>query len=172
MTCHKVRKLIPLAAGGDLRPRPAAAVRAHVDACPGCREELERFRAAMAEIKAEARARSVVEWGEVEWNTLMARVAAETRGAAKAPGRAGVRVLQIRWAAASVLGAFLCLVVLNMLFRGPALRPGRMPERGGNAVASKDSRQDQVAITMVSPDSGLQVVWILDKNFDWKGDQE
>jgi hypothetical protein len=165
MTCHKVRKLIR-------PPRPPAAVRAHVDACPGCREELEEFRAAMDKIKAEARAQSVVDWGEGEWNALMARVAAETAGAAKAPGRLGVHVLQIRWAAASVLGAFLCLVVLSVLFRGPSLRPGRMPERGGNAVASKDPRQDQVAITMVSPDSGLQVVWILDKNFDWKGDQE
>jgi hypothetical protein len=27
-------------------------------------------------------------------------------------------------------------------------------------------------MTMVSPETGLQVVWILDKNFDWKGDRQ
>ena len=170
MTCRKVRKLIPLAAGGDLRPRPAAAVRAHIESCPGCREELERFRAAMDKIKAEARAQGVVDWSEGEWQALMARVAAGAGGAEGAPGRVGRHVFQTRWAAASVLGAFLCLVVLSMLFRGPSLRPGRTPEKSGNAVASESSRQDQVAITIVSPETGLQIVWFLDKNFDWKGD--
>ena len=87
MTCRKVRKLIPLIAGDDLRPRLARAVRAHLDACPGCRAELEGFRAALAEAKAAARAESVPEWGGGEWNALMARVAAEAKGTGKIAGR-------------------------------------------------------------------------------------
>jgi hypothetical protein len=172
MTCHKVRKLIPLAAGADLRPRLAAAVRAHADTCPGCREELEEFRAATDKIKAEARAQSVVDWGEGEWNALMARVAAEAKRTGDAPAVAVPRVFRPRWAAASALGAFLCLVVLGILFRGPSPQPTAEPDKGFASAVSGSPQQDKVAITIVSPETGLQVVWILDKNFDWKGDQE
>jgi RNA polymerase sigma factor (sigma-70 family) len=48
MTCRKARKLLPLFAGDDLGPRRTQAVRAHVDACPACRRELEEIRDALA----------------------------------------------------------------------------------------------------------------------------
>ncbi len=173
MTCRRVRKLIPLAAGDDLRPRPAAAFRAHVDSCPGCREELERFRRALAGIRAAAKTAAGAEWSEGEWDALMARVAREgkSRAGAAAAGR-GERVFRPSWAAASVLGAFLGLVVLGILFRGPSPRPETMRAAGEKTVAAEAGEQDQLTMTLVSPESGLQVVWIFDKNFDWKGDQE
>ena len=172
MTCRKVRKLIPLIAGDDLRPRLARAVRAHLDACPGCRAELEGFRAALAEAKAAARAESVPEWGGGEWNALMARVAAEAKGTGKTPAGAGRRVPRPSWAAASVLGAVIGLAVLSVLLRGPSPRPEGSPGGSGLVIASENPRQDRVSITMVSPETGLQVVWFLDKNFDYKGEQE
>jgi anti-sigma factor RsiW len=164
---------MPLFVGGDLRPGSASAVRAHIDACPGCREELEGFRAAMAEIKAAARADSVAEWNEGEWNALMARVKSEgtSEVGAAASGRGG-RVFRPSWAAASVLGAFLGLVVLNILFRGPSSRLQTMRAEGDKPVAAEAGKQDRLTMTLVSPESGLQVVWIFDKNFNWKGDQE
>ena len=172
MTCRKVRKLIPLAAGDDLKPRLARAVLAHIDSCPGCREELESFRMAMARIKTAAKAEAAPDWSGGEWNVLMARVAAEAKAGGEPTNRVGPRAIRPRWAAASVLGAFLCLVVLGMLFKGPSVRPGSTPGEGGLTVASVHSPQNKVTITMVSPETGLQVVWFLDKNFDWKGDQE
>ena len=172
MTCRRVCKLIPLAAGDDLKPRLARAFRAHIDTCPGCREELESFRAAMARMKRVAKAEAVEDWNEGEWNVLMARVAAEAKGAGVSRGRVGTPGLEPRWAAAAVLGAVLCLVVLGLLFRGPALRPERKTGEGGALVASVRSPQDKLAITIVSPETGLQVVWFLDKNFDYKGEQE
>ena len=45
-------------------------------------------------------------------------------------------------------------------------RPGRVTAR------QKESSQDVVKITMISQTSGLKVVWLLDKNFEWKGDSE
>jgi len=87
-------------------------------------------------------------------------------------GRAPRSVFWPRWAAASALGAFLGLVVLGVLFNGPARPTRRSPNGDGAAAAPGAARQDKVAITMVSPETGLQVVWFLDKNFDWKGDQE
>ena len=165
MTCRKVRKLIPLAAGGDLSPRRARAVRAHLDACPACRAELEDLQTALAGFKAAARAEKVIDWSESEWKALMARVAAGAGADERAPVRAPRPMLLPRWAAASVIGAFLGLAVLSALFRGPSPHPEL-------ATAPGTRGQDVLTMTMVSPDTGLQVVWILDKNFDWKGDRQ
>ncbi len=172
MTCRKVRKLIPLAAGNDLRTRQAAAFLAHLGRCPVCREELEGFRRALAGIKAAAKAESVPDWSESEWKAMLARAAAAAKaGAGEAPGRVGGYVFRPRWAAASVLGAAIGLAVLSLLFRGPSSRPDATAAAGGTAGTVLALGQDRLTMTMVSPETGLQVVWILDKNFEWKGDK-
>jgi hypothetical protein len=172
MTCRRVRKLIPLAAGDDLRPRPAAAFLAHIDACPGCRAELERFRTALTAIKTAARTAGVPEWSAGEWDSLMSRVAAEARRGRDTGAVGRAPAAKPYWAAASVVGAFLCLVVLSLLFRGPSAGPGTMKAAGEKPVTAEAGEQDRLTMTLVSPESGLQVVWIFDRNFDWKGDQE
>lgn len=173
MTCRKVRKLIPLAAGDDLRPRPAAAVRAHVAACPACRAELESFRAALAGIRSVAKAEgAAADWTEHEWNALMARATAEARRAGQAPVPQARPAFRPRWAAASALGALIGLAVLGVLFRGPSPRPDTAAGSAKTLVAAGTGEQDKLTMTMVSPETGLQIVWILDKNFDWKGDRQ
>jgi hypothetical protein len=172
MTCRKLHRLIPLAAGDDLSPRQARAMRAHIARCPGCRAELEAFRKDLAAIRAEARAEVVADWSAGEWRALMVRVAAATNAA---PGRAeqgagAATWMRPRWAAAAVAGALLSLVIMAVLFKGPSI-PRPAPE-GPALAANFDKTQDKVAIHMVSPESGLQVVWILDRNFEWKGDHE
>lgn len=172
MRCRKAKDLLPLYAGGDLRPRLAAGVRAHVDSCPSCWAELREYRAALARVKAAAGAEGGPDWSEGQWQALMARVAAEGRSNGKASaGRRGP-VLLPRWAPASVLGAAIGLAVLGTL-----LKDGRFGQAPGAsvavpAIAEADRKQDVISVTMVSPESGLQVVWFLDKNFDWKGDNE
>lgn len=161
MTCRKIRKLIPLAAGGDLEPRRDADFRAHLDRCPACRGELEAFRSALAEVRAAARADDATDWTDSEWRAVMARVTAAAGRAASQPAMAR-RPL---WATAAVAGALLSLIVMGVLFRGPS------PRRETAAVGAS-APQDKVAITIVSPESGLQIVWILDRNFEWKGDHE
>jgi hypothetical protein len=81
-------------------------------------------------------------------------------------------MLQPRWAAASAIGACLGLAVLGVLFRGPSPRPDTAPSSKGMLAAARSGEQDKLTMTIVSPDTGLQVVWILDKNFDWKGDRQ
>jgi hypothetical protein len=125
----------------------------------------------MDEIKAAAKADLASEWSPAEWNTVMSQVGAAVRGAGEGEGRLTRPVLWPRWAAASALGAFLCLIVLGVLFKGPALRT-QGPRGSQTTNASAASRQDKVSITMVSPETGLQVVWFLDRNFDWKGERE
>jgi hypothetical protein len=166
MTCRKAKKLMPLYAGDDLRPRLTAAVRAHVDSCPVCWKELEEFRESMSRLKAAAKAESVPDWSEGEWRALTDRFRPE------APGEKRPAFLaQPRWAAASVLGAFLGLIVLAVLFRGPMDGPERVATAGRTNQEAAVRNQDVVSMTMVSQETGLQVVWFLDKNFEWKGDK-
>lgn len=171
MTCQKVRQLVPLAAGGDLPRRRARAFRAHLDACPGCRAELERFRADLAAIAAEAKAAGVGDWREPEWRALMARVRSEASGAG--PATAGRRSAGRwpRWAPASALGAVAGLALLFAILGGPG--PERTAPAGdGSGRASEAKPQDVLTMTMVSPETGLQIFWFFDRNFDYKGEQE
>lgn len=158
MTCRKAKKLIPLYTGDDLRPRLGAAVRAHIDACPSCRKELGEYRQALTRLKAAAKAESVPDWSEGEWRALAARFRPE-RPAKMRPAF----LARPRWAAASVLGAFLGLAVLSLVFKDGNLGPRGTSPAGEPSV---------VSLTLVSQETGLQVVWFLDKNFEWKGDEQ
>jgi predicted anti-sigma-YlaC factor YlaD len=170
MTCRKIRKLLPLAAGDDLRPRQARAIRAHLAACPSCRKEVEALSAALGEFRTAAKEERVPDWTEGEWKALMVRATAGGREEREARESDGRRALWPRWAAASVLGLLLGLAVLSVLFRTPGLGPERTTAVAavpGEAAGPKD--QDVVSVTMVSQETGLQVVWFFDKKFDYEG---
>jgi predicted anti-sigma-YlaC factor YlaD len=168
MTCRKVRSLIPLAAGDDLRPRRVRAVRAHIEACPACRAEFEDFQLALARIKTAAKAEGMPDWSEGEWQALMARGPALAQGSAEEKKDLRAPLMWPRWAAASAVGAFIGLVVLSVLFKAPVHDLKRTATR----QVAQAAGPDVVSLTMVSQETGLQVVWFLDKKFDWKGDKE
>lgn len=163
MTCRKVRQLMPLAAGDDLGPRRARAFRAHLEACPNCRNEFESLRAALGAFRRTAKEERVPDWTAGEWKALMVRATAGRREEREAKEGAG-------WAAASALGALLGLVVLSVLFRGPVPGPERMTVSASRAVeAAGPKEQDVVSVTLVSQETGLQIVWFFDKTFDYEG---
>lgn len=167
MTCRKARQLLALFAGDDLGPRRTWAVRSHLDACPACRRELEAFRDALAELKAEAGREAVPDWGAGEWRALMARVTQEARASGRAERGPVRRLPRSRGAAAAALGALLGCAALALLVTRPPV------PREGTALAGRAAdEQDVVSMTMVSRETGLQVVWFFDRNFDYKGDHE
>ena len=47
-------------------------------------------------------------------------------------------------------------------------RPATRPKEP--AAAQKEASQDVVSVTLVSQDTGLKVVWFLNRNFEWKGE--
>jgi len=49
-----------------------------------------------------------------------------------------------------------------------AERPAPRPNEP--TAAQEEGSQDVVSVTLVSQDTGLKVVWFLDKNFEWKGE--
>jgi anti-sigma factor RsiW len=159
MTCVKVRKLLPLHAGGDLPPRRAARLEVHLEDCSDCRRELESLRAARARVRAAAAAEQAPGWSEAEWKVLMVRATA-ARGESRRPAAAA----KPRWAlAAGTVGV--ALVVVALLVTG-IFRTSPAPQ-----VASA-AAQDVLSVTLVSPETGLQVVWVFNKNFDLKGEYE
>jgi anti-sigma factor RsiW len=113
MTCAKVKKKLPLLAGGDLATRKERKLRAHIDLCPDCRRELEELRSAIARVKAAAREKSAGEWKDAEWKALMDRVTAQKADR----GRSAPIEPRPRWALTSGLAAVALLAVLAFLFR-------------------------------------------------------
>jgi hypothetical protein len=170
MTCRKARKLMPLAAGDDLGPRRARAFRVHIQACPGCRKELEAVRAALMAFRTAARDEDIPDWTEGEWKALMVRATGGSPDRRDGKAGFGSRIPWPRWATASALGALLGLVVLSVLLRVPAPAPERMTKAASLGLeAAAPKAQDVVSVTMVSQETGLQIVWFFDKTFDYKG---
>jgi anti-sigma factor RsiW len=158
MTCAKVKKSLPLLAGNDISARKARRLLAHIDGCPLCRKELDEYRAALGRVKVAAREDRVEDWSEPAWKALMARVTIE-----KAAKRSSASGFRPRWAMASGLAAVVLLAVLTLVFRNSIFRPeGTAPAAGPEVVS----------VTMVSQETGLQVVWFLNKYFEWKGDNK
>jgi hypothetical protein len=158
MTCAKVKKSLPLLAGNDLPPRKVRRLLAHIDGCPLCRKELEEYRAALGRVKAAAREDRVANWSDSEWKGLLARITAEKSGK-----RSPAYGFRPRWAVASGLATVVLLTVLTIVYRNSIFRPeGTAPAPGPEVVS----------ITMVSQETGLQVVWFLNKNFEWTGDKK
>jgi len=108
MSCDAFEKLIALDAGDDLAPAEAARVRAHLDACPGCRElarNVAESRVALKALSEDAPDEDAL----APWRrNLMARIEAAPRRPA----------LGWRWTwAAAVAMALLALLVIRTIPR-------------------------------------------------------
>ncbi len=157
MNCRKVRRLLPLMAGGDLPARKERRLQAHLEGCALCRGELEEYRLALGRVKTAARAEGAGDWSEAEWKALMARVTGTRLGKDRAPVR-----FRPRWALAPGLAAVAVLAFLVVRITNTGFKPEGAPPASG---------PDVVSVTMVSQETGRKVVWFFNKNFDWKGDQ-
>lgn len=60
----------------------------------------------------------------------------------------------------------------------PVIQPEYFAKNAGNkppsekVPAKSGAGQDVISVRMVSQESGLQIVWFFNKNFEWKGDQK
>jgi anti-sigma factor RsiW len=111
MNRSRLRKWIPLYAGGDLSARKARRLEKHLEKCADCRTEVEELKSALAGVRDVA-GREALDWPEADWKHLMARVLSakpEPRRAGRAatfPRKAwayGLAVIMVLGAAALVL---------------------------------------------------------------------
>jgi hypothetical protein len=226
MTCRSVRKLLPLAAGGDLFEGKAGRVAAHIKTCAACRAELDAYRSALDRAR-ELDGAAGHSWNDAAWAKAVRRAAAQ--GGRPAAGRPK---FVLRPAVIAVAGAVLIAVaaLLLVLTRNP-IRPRQVLEArtegvktdvpaaakhkpepapgtadqknvkrdlkkepeapllaagrikpspapidraltGAEAPAPPSPAQDIVSATFVSRETGLQIVWFFDRNFNWKGEEK
>lgn len=168
MKCKKTWKYLPLYVGKDLSPKKEETVRLHLDTCRECQKEYEVYVQALGTAREWLRESAEV-WGEGEWRRTVRSVTAEKSkslpGFAPWPFKKG-------WAFAVMAVVMVAVVffITRPLYLGVEDFPGqaglskRHPQQEAGALFK--SPQDVVSMTMVSKDSGLKVVWILNKNFN------
>lgn len=158
MKCVKIRRLLPLLAGAELPESQAPQVEGHLRRCQECRKEYEKYVFLVGQTRkwlAEER----MKWDEQEWRRAVQTVLnRETKK--KAP--LVPWPFPKAWAYALMAGVMLLLTVLLVL---PPL-----VEKSGLAPGYRDvtevEKQEVVSMTMVSKETGLKIVWFLNKNFD------
>jgi predicted anti-sigma-YlaC factor YlaD len=167
MKCHKIQRLLPLLAGSELPERDIPDVKSHLERCPRCQAEYEAFVRLVLETRKWLEEERL-ECEEKEWQ--------KTVQAALREGSSRRKHLELwpfwkGWAFAFMAGVM--LLVTTLVIRPPfvkhiGLMP-RYPDAAGMEVLSGSGgqiEQEMVSMTMVSKETGLQIVWIFNKNFD------
>ncbi|MCJ7586524.1 MAG: zf-HC2 domain-containing protein, partial [Candidatus Aminicenantes bacterium] len=123
MTCRSVRKLLPLAAGGDLSEGKAGRVAAHIKTCAACRAELDAYLSALDRVR-ELDGAAGHSWNDTAWAKVVRRAVAQGSEPAAARPKPALRPAVI-----AVTGAVLIAVaaLLLVLTRHP-LRPREVLE--------------------------------------------
>lgn len=128
MTCRRMRTWIALAAGGDLSPRRARRLEAHLTECAACREENQQIRRSLDAARSLAQKERTPDWSGEEWRKVMARAVGQEIGRRKprfseVPGWA--------WAAGTALLIIFVLGGFRLLRQAPG--PSLVAERGPRA---------------------------------------
>ncbi len=168
MNCKKIRKHLPLYQGGELSPKKTDAVRVHLETCVECQREHGSYVRSMKAVR-EWLSDDTVNWKEAEWKRQIQHA---TAGEEKSPPGFAPWPFKKRWAFL-MMAAF--LVVFIFFITRPSfvnVRDFRTPTDLSKRRAQHDqvvlsrSPQDVVSMTMVSKETGLKIVWILNKNFN------
>jgi anti-sigma factor RsiW len=168
MTCRWIKKYLPLLVGGELSPKRALKVKAHLERCPCCREEVEEISAALRAAKGMAQEETLRDWTDSEWRQMLTSVTATP--IERKPW--GARLVQ---KPAFAFGLALLLFAAGALWLQQKL-PWRSEERGvlqtrPQAAAQRSGEsagQDVLSMTIVSQETGLKIVWFFNKNFEWR----
>lgn len=126
----------------------------------------KEYRRLLANLRLIAR-REERDWDESAWRRALARATAEEPGTRRPDWRARPSWAWAYAAAVVILLGAGTLVTRNFLRRPPSAG-GEAPVATPAGGAADRAAQKQLAVTLVSGDSGLRVYWYFDKEFDWK----
>jgi hypothetical protein len=166
MKCQKIKRMLPLLAGDELPESQIAKVKGHLRGCLRCQEEYEKYVFLVHQTRkwlGEDR----VGWDEQEWRrtvqTVLEQEAEKKNALAPWP-------FSRAWAYTLMAGVLLLLTTL--VFRPPLVKHfGLTPEsmdaaRMEEKLGDGRGEQEIVSMTMVSEETGLKIVWFLNKNFN------
>ncbi|MBM3293656.1 MAG: hypothetical protein FJY82_03940 [Candidatus Aminicenantes bacterium] len=191
MNCRKASRFLALYVGDELGPRKERAVRAHLESCPRCRAEAEDYRVALERARMMTAAEAAPDWTDAEWRKMMASIVSTP--VEKRPFRAFALKPALA-AGAFCLVVLGTQAVIRHLLRTSEIStfPARQDEPLGrlfSALPAFDSaslaavekvaglqdpafpvlafaKQDVPALTMITPESGLKIVWFFNENLE------
>lgn len=158
MKCKKARRLLPLAAGGDLAQPAADKVTAHLEGCEGCRRDYQANLQAL-QMSREWLARERKDWEEADWMRAIQRALQVDQAK---PHLLASRYFKRGWAYAFLAAA---AVMLCFLLIQPPFQKHR-PE--GRSQTQPAGGQEVISMTLVSEETGLKINWFFHKNFYWE----
>ncbi len=167
MRCRKIQRLLPLLAGSELPESQVSTVESHLNRCPLCQEEYEKYVLLVQETRkwlAEDR----LEWEEGEWQKAVRKALT-----GELPKQTSMVPWPFpkAWAFALMAGAL--LLITTLVVRPPVvekigLQPRYMDMAKMDSLEESEGedQQEVVSMTMVSRETGLKIVWFFNKNFD------
>ncbi|MBN1274562.1 MAG: zf-HC2 domain-containing protein [Candidatus Aminicenantes bacterium] len=154
MKCRKVCSWLPLLIEGDMDRKKKAVLEKHLNKCPSCREEYNMMRSVLKTV-VEGLREGRPEWTDTDWQLAVRKTASS---GSQEKSRFIFNPFR-RARALAVTAALAAVLVFSLLF--PLFK-----QAPGNPSSEKSKvEQDMVSMTMVSKESGLQIVWIFNKNF-------
>ncbi len=170
MTCKGIRKQIPLLVGRELSAKQDLRVKAHLDRCPGCRQEAQDMAAALEAAKGLAHEEGLRDWTDTEWRQMLRALTA-----VDFDRRPRFERLVRRPVFASGLALLIFAATLLWLTKNPPLKLGdRLPQARSQTAGERPKEsgaQDVISMTLVSQETGLKIVWFFDNKFEWKENQ-
>ncbi|NIO49391.1 MAG: hypothetical protein GTN73_08175 [Candidatus Aminicenantes bacterium] len=169
MNCRKVQSLLPLMAGSEIPKSKILSLKAHFENCPKCQQEYDSYMLTLKKTK-EWLAKDRIDWEERDWQQVLKRAIKD-----KKPEVSPLVYWPFKkvWAY-SLLG--MLVVALTLLFIiGPSITQKEMglgsekfTEEQAQLFRSspEESEQEVVSMTIVSKETGLKIVWFLNKNFE------
>jgi hypothetical protein len=167
MRCKNIQRLLPLLAGDELHGPKALKVRTHLNRCPRCQREYEKY-VLLVQKTRKWLAEDQVDWEKREWQEALKEVARDN---------GSKRSSMVPWPFpngwAFVLMAGVVLLIIAIVVRPPLLEKIGL-KTGYTDIAKVEAlkavregeQQEVVSMTMVSKESGLKIVWFFNKNFD------
>ena len=158
MKCQKIRRQLPLLAGSELPDSQVHSVRAHLEECPRCQGEYEKYALVVSQTR-EWLSEGRIGWDEREWQQMVRAVL---------DGFPRRKISLIPWPFpktwAYALMAGVMLLVTTLVVRPPFVEQIGLTPKYTERVELEE--QEVVSMTMVSKETGLKVVWFFNKNFN------
>jgi len=169
VSCKKVQRLLPLVAGSEIPQSKILSLKAHLEECPKCRQEYDSYMLSLEKTK-EWLAKDRKDWEESDWHQALQRAIKDKKPEVSP---------HIPWPfkkvwAYSLVG--MLAVALTLLF---IIRPSIIQKKMGLGSekftqeqaqlfrsSPEESKQEVVSMTLVSKETGLKIVWFLNKNFE------
>ena len=169
MNCKKVRRLLPLMAGSEIPKPKILSLKTHLEECSKCRQEYDSYVLSLEKAK-EWLAKDRKDWEESDWQQALQRAIKD-----KKPEVTPLVPWPFKkvWAY-SFIGMLVVALILLFIIR-PSIMQKKMglgsekfTEEQAQLLRSfqEESEQDVVSMTIVSKETGLKIVWFLNKNFE------